>query len=132
MKTLIRCFCGFALGWFLYMVAMVLTVYDGLLSLIFQPFMGALFSGVFVGLAMLAGLILRVPRIKDIWRGAGWLVLVITATSLAVMIFHAQLGLQEELVNPETKQKIVTMSPLAGVICYFFAIFPIVNFPEKK
>jgi hypothetical protein len=114
------------------MVAMVLTVYDGLLSLIFQPFMGALFSGVFVGLALLVGLILRAPKIRDIWRSAGWWVLVITAASLAVMVFHAPFGLQDELVNPETKQKIVTMSPLAGVICYFLAIFPIVNFPQKK
>jgi hypothetical protein len=33
MKTLAKCFCALILGWLIYMVAMVATVYDGVLSL---------------------------------------------------------------------------------------------------
>jgi uncharacterized membrane protein YhaH (DUF805 family) len=132
MKTLAKCFCGFALGWLIYMVAMVLTVYDGVLSLIFQPFMAALFSGLFVAAALVLGLALRVPKIRDAWSNAGWWVLLITVASVAVMIFQAQLGLQTEFMNPETKEKMKTISPVAGVVCYFLAIFPVVNLPRKK
>ncbi|MEI6862572.1 MAG: hypothetical protein WCL04_10020 [Verrucomicrobiota bacterium] len=131
-KTLTKCFCGFVLGWLIYMVAMVLTTYDGVLSLIFQPFMAALFSCAFVVAALLVGLPLRAPRIREVWCGVGWWVLLITVAAIGVMIFHVQLGLQTELVNPETKEKMKTMSPAAGAICYFLAIFPIVNLPGKK
>jgi uncharacterized membrane protein YhaH (DUF805 family) len=132
MKTLAKCFCGFALGWLIYMVAMVLTVYDGVLSLIFQPFMAALFSGVVVGAAFVLGLPLRAPKIREIWSSVSWWALLVTVAAIGVMIFHAQLGLQAEILNPETKEKMKTMSPLAGVICYFMAIFPVVNLPGKK
>jgi hypothetical protein len=131
MKTLAKCFCGFVLGWLVYMVAMVLTVYDGVLSLIFQPFMAALFSGLFVAAALVLGLALRAPKIREAWSSAGWWVLLITVAAVAVMIFHAQLGLQTEFVNPQTKEKMKTLSPVAGVVCYFLAIFPVVNLPGK-
>lgn len=132
MKTFARCFCGFATGWIIYMVAMVLTVYDGLFSFIFQPFMAVLFSGIFVALSLIAGLPLRAPRIRNFWSRMGWCPLLVTAASIGVMTFHAQLGLQEKLTTPETNQTIMTMSPLAAVICYFLTIFPIVNLPSKR
>jgi len=132
MKRLAKCFCGFVLGWLIYMVAMVLTVYDGVLSLIFQPFVAALFSGLFVAAALVVGLALRAPKIREAWSSLGWWALLITVAAVAVMVFHAQLGLQTEFVNSETKEKMKAMSPAAGVICYFLAIFPIVNLPGKR
>lgn len=132
MKPVVKCFCGFVLGWFIYMVAMVLTVYDGVLSLIFQPFLAAIFSGVFVAAAFVLGLALRVPKVRAIWKSLGLWVLLITVAAIGVMIFSGQLGLQTELVDPQSKEKIRSMSPVAGVICYFLAIFPIVNLPERK
>ncbi len=131
-KILLRCGAGFAVGWVIYMVAMVLTVYDGGLSLIFQPIMAGIFSGVFVVGALLVGLPLRAPKIKEVWSHAGWWTLLLSFCAIGVMIFHAQLGLQTELVDPETKEKIKTMLPVAALICYFLSLFPIVNLPSKK
>ncbi len=130
-KTLLRCAAAFVVGWVIYMVAMVLTVYDGGLSLIFQPIMAGIFSGVFVIGALLVGLPLRAPKIREVWTHAGWLPLFISFGAIGVMIFHAQLGLQTELVDPETKGKVKTMLPVAALICYFTALFPIVNLPSK-
>ena len=96
MRTAARFFCGFALGWLIYMVAMVLTVFDGLLSLILQPFVGAFVSGFFVMLAFFFGLLLRAPRIREAWNGVGWWALLISAAAIGVMIFHAPLGFQAE------------------------------------
>ncbi len=58
--------------------------------------------------------------------------MILSFGAIGVMIFHAQLGLQTELVDPETKEQMKTMLPLAALICYFLAIFPIVNLPPKK
>lgn len=132
MKTLAKCFCGFVLGWLIYMVAMVLTAYDGITSLIFQPFMAAIFSGLFVAAAYVLGHALRVPKVREAWNSVGLWSLLLTAGAVGIMIFHAQLGLQTEMVDPESKEKFKTMLPVAAVVCYFFAIFPIVNLPERK
>jgi uncharacterized membrane protein YhaH (DUF805 family) len=132
MKTLAKCFCGFVLGWVIYMVAMVLTVYDGGLSLIFQPIMAALFSGVFVVAAFVIGLPLRAPKIRDAWSCVGWWALLISVAAIGVLIFHSKLGLEVDGVDPETKESMKMISPVAGVVAYLFAIFPIVNLPAKK
>jgi hypothetical protein len=60
------------LGWIVYMIAMMMTVYNGLLSLIFQPIMGALTSTIFVGEALLVGLIFRIPVIGKAWTSSRW------------------------------------------------------------
>jgi hypothetical protein len=132
MHTLAKCFCGFVLGWLIYMVAMVLTVYDGALSLIFQPIMAALFSGVFVAAAFVVGLPLRLPKIRDVWSRFSWWALLISAAAICVLIFHEKLGLEVDGVDPETKEQMKMMSPLAGLLSYFFAIFPVVNLPGKE
>ncbi len=130
-KTLFRCAAGFVVGWVIYMVAMVLTVYDGGLSLIRQPIMAGVFSVVFVVGALLVGLTLRAPKIREVWSHAGWWPLLLSFGSIGVMIFHAQLGLQTELVDPETKEMVKTMLPVAALICYFMSVFPIVNLPSR-
>lgn len=61
---------AFAVGWVVYMVAMVLTVYDGCLSLVFQPFMAAICSGLFVGAALLVGLVFKLPVLGRWWRSS--------------------------------------------------------------
>lgn len=42
MRRIISVIIAWVLGWLVYMIAMVLTVYDGILSLMFQPIMGAI------------------------------------------------------------------------------------------
>ena len=61
---------AFGVGWVVYMVAMVLTVYDGLLSMIFQPILAALWSGCVVSLSLLLGLVLRIPPVSRVWRAS--------------------------------------------------------------
>lgn len=131
-KTFLKCAAAFLVGWLIYMVAMVLTVYDGVLSLMFQPIMAGVFSGVFVIGALLAGLPLRAPKIREVWAHAGWWPLLISFGGIGVMIFHRQLGLQTELVDPETNERVTMMLPIAALIAYVATIFPIVNLPSKR
>ena len=130
-RDLVTAFSGMALGWLIYMVAMVFTVYDGALSLVFQPIMAAFFSLAFVLAALVVGLPLRIPAISRVWSRVGWWAVLISAASICVLIFDSKLGLRETVLDPDTKKPIETIKPLAGVLAYFFAIFPIVNLPRK-
>jgi hypothetical protein len=132
MKTPTKLFCGFVLGWLIYMFLMAATVYDGVPSLIFQPLIAAVFSGFFVAAALVVGLVLRAPKIREAWSSAGRWVLLITVAALSVIIFSAQLGLETEYVDPDTSDDVKAISPTAALICYFLAVFPIVNLPGKK
>jgi hypothetical protein len=123
---------AFAVGWVVYMVAMMLTVYDGLLSLIFQPIMGALWSGFVVVLSLLVGLVLRVDPISRAWNGSRrWAVLII-AVSLSVLIFGYFLGLTYVGINPETEAEVEMLHPTAAMICYFSLLFAIANWPVRR
>jgi len=123
---------GLALGWLIYMVGMVLTVYDGVLSLIFQPIMAALFSVVFVVAALIVGLPLRIPAVARLWGRLGWWAVLISVASIGVLAFGTRLGLREWVIDPDTKRPVETIPPLVGGLAYFFSIFPIVNLPRRR
>jgi hypothetical protein len=131
-KRLMRLIAGFILGWIIYMISMLLTTFDGVLSMIFQPFVGAFFSGVFVFMAFIVGLLLRIPFLHNSWSSLGWRVLFITVASLLLMIFNVQIGLSEINIDPETNMPVKMMMVVPAIVCYFMAIFPIVNFPNLK
>ena len=44
LARLIAMVAAFGLGWIIYMIGMLVTAYDGVLSLIFQPVMGLIVS----------------------------------------------------------------------------------------
>jgi hypothetical protein len=123
---------AFAVGWVVYMVGMVLTVYDGLLSLIFQPIMAGLWSGFVVVLSLLVGLVLRVRPVSRVWNGSrGWAVLIISV-SLFVLIFGYFLGLTYVGINPETEAEVEMLHPAAAMACYFSLLFAIANWPVRR
>lgn len=123
---------AFGTGWFVYMVGMVLTVYDGLLSLIFQPILAALWSGFVVALALLVGLLLRVQPISRIWNGSRRWAALIAVASVFILVFGYFLGLTHVGVNPETHQEITMLHPAAALAGYFFLLFSIANWPIRK
>ena len=124
-------FVAFAAGWMVYMVAMVLTVYDGLLSLIFQPIMAALWSAFAVFLSLLVGLVLRVGPLSRVWNGSRrWAALIIVA-SLFVLIFGYFLGLTDVGIEPESEAEVVILHPVAALTGYFLLVFSIANWPIR-
>ncbi len=59
-----------------------MTGYAGVLSLLFQPIMGILWSTAFLALAALGGLLLRIPPIGTRWRSSPLWAICITLISL--------------------------------------------------
>jgi len=120
------------LGWVIYMIGMLLTVYDGVLSLIFQPFMAALASGLTVGLALLAGVLLRIPILSRWWSSTALWAGLLGGISLFVLAFGYSLGLTYVGTNPETGNKVLTLHPTAAVAGYFFLLFAVANWPVRR
>jgi hypothetical protein len=124
-------FLAFGVGWVTYMVGMVLTVYDGLPSLVLQPILAALWSGGVVFLSLLVGLLLRVPPVWRAWHGSRLWATSIAGASLLLLVFGASLGLTYVGVDPETDHRIVMLHPAAALAGYFCLVFSIANWPVR-
>lgn len=120
---------GWMIAWVIYMIAMMITVYDGLLSLIFQPIMAALTSTLFVGAALLVGLVFRIPAVGRAWSGSWWWPGSLAAGSLLVLCLGSTLGITSLYTNPETGVSFTGIHPAAALGGYFLLIFSIVNWP---
>ena len=132
MRRLIAVAVALALGWIIYMIGMVLTVYDGLLSIVFQPLMGALTSGLFVSAALALGLVLRIPVLARWWTATWLWAALIGGASLLILAFGYFLGFTYVGTNPETGQSVVTLHPAAALGGYFFLLFAAANWPTRR
>jgi hypothetical protein len=121
-----------ALGWITYMIGMVLTVYDGLMSILFQPLMAAFTSGLFVSAALVLGLVLRIPVLARWWTATWLWAALIGGASLLVLAFGYSLGLTDTGTNPETGESVVTLHPAAALGGYFFLLFAAANWPTRR
>jgi len=134
MRYLLRFACALTawfVGWVVYMIAMMLTVYDGVLSLIFQPIMAALWSTVFVVAALFAGIVFRLRALGDIWRSSRiWAVAIICA-SLFTMCVGPYFG-WTETVKAEGGTLVTILHPDLALICYFGLLFAIANWPIRR
>jgi len=131
-KRLLAIFVAFVIGWFAYMIAMMMTCYDGVLSMIFQPIMEAIASSLFVGGGLLAGLLLRIPIIGKLWRSSWLWASGIALVSLLLMCFGSSLGMTEQFTDQETGRHWTGLHSGVGLTCYFTLLFALSNWPIKK
>lgn len=83
---LLRLPLAFAAGWIAYMIAMAMTVYDGLLSMIFQPVIGAIFTSLGLLFVTLSGCILLWAPVWRRWRIIGlWICLALLILGITAM-----------------------------------------------
>ena len=118
-----------ALGWLVYMVGVLLTMYDGILVLFVQALMAVLFSGVTVALALAVGLVLRVPALWHVWNSSRAWAVSILAASVGLLTLGYPLGLRFTATHPETGAELVMLHPAAAVCGYFGLLFAVANFP---
>ena len=122
---------AFSIGWIVYMIGMVLTVYDGMLSLILQPFMAALASGVCTAVALLVGRLLRLP-VSRWWRSTRLWAALLAGASLFTLAFGYFVGLTYVGTNPETGKQVLTLHPVEALTGYFFLICAGANWPVQR
>lgn len=123
---------AFFIGWIVYMIGMVLTVYDGMVSLILQPFMAALTSGACTVLVLLVGLLLRLPVVSRWWRSTRLWAVLLVGVSLFTLAFGYFIGWTQVGTNPETGEQVLTLHPVAALTGYFFLLFAVANWPVQR
>lgn len=131
-KRIVAVCAAFAAGWVTYMIAMMMTVYDGLISMIFQPFVAILCSGLCVLLALLVGLILRIPMLSRWWHSSRVWAVALMVISCLVLSLGSSLGITEVYTDHETGRQFTGLHSAAALSGYFVLIFAIANWPFRS
>lgn len=102
---------------------------DGALSLIFQPIMAAIRSGITVGLSLLVGLLIRIPMFGRWWNHSWKPAFLLAFGCLVLLVLGSSFGLAFAAMHPETRNEIVMLHPSAALIGYSGLVFAIANWP---
>jgi hypothetical protein len=132
MRRVLTILVAVATGWVVYMVAMMMTVYDGLPSMIFQPIMAVICSALTVGVGLVVGLLLKIPVLGRWWRATPITAAIFIVASLLVLCFGSTLGLSHTFTNPKTQEPIEGLRPDAALFGYFVLLFAIANWPLRQ
>ncbi len=114
-----------------YMVAMIVTVYDGLLSMLFQPIIGGVVASLAVLGSLAVGLVFRIPAIGRAWRAVWFVAPALAVASVVLMCFGSRWGLTTTFTEPETGVKTTGLLPEVGITSYLVMVFVIANWPLK-
>lgn len=124
----IRSIFAFISAWVIYMVVMMMTVYDGLLSLIFQPLMAALASAIVVAISLILYIAMKLTKIYKFWESLHLSPILLIACSV-ICVFSQNFGLNEMIINPETKENEIHILPAVAITCYQLVILSIFALP---
>jgi hypothetical protein len=116
---LVRLPLAFILGLAIYMIAMMMTTYDGLGSLILQPIVGSILTAIALAGLCVVGSPLLIKHIWNRWQRGGWFVLLISVAGLAALVLSWE-PYRVKVVVPETQTVVDTFHPtlsLAGWFC---------------
>ena len=129
-RRFVQAIVGFAVGWLVCFVESMLceTAYGGPFTTFVSFVMKFVFTGFAVGAALLVGLVLLIPGIRDLWKRVGLWSRLLSATAVCVIIFATKLGLRT--VEPISQYRMVPF--WIWSICLFCIVFPIVNFPKRR
>jgi hypothetical protein len=118
---------AFMVAWFYYMIAMMMTTYDGVLSMIFQPIIGAIFAAVGVAVCFLLGLPIRFIRsMCERWRGVWWLPLFFGAVGFVLMVMSWMLRVTVH--DPATGMDVQTFQPAMALTGWLLSVFAALHF----
>jgi hypothetical protein len=112
-----------------YMLAMAMTVYDGILSLMFQPIMGAIFTLIAIAVMSLVGLPIRLMRrLNAWWRKHWWIVFLIGTVAFLMMYASWMPQFRTMILDPETQTEVASFHPVLAVGGWLLTIFAVLHF----
>lgn len=123
---------GTAVGWIVYMTVWLRTDFHGGLKSIIQPFLAGIVSLIFVGMAFVVGLPLRIPVLRCLWSRIRFFSPLITAAGIVTIFCAEDLGLTHEVIHPETEEPEQGMMGLAYFLSFLALVFPWVNWPQRN
>ena len=118
-----------AVGVVYYMLAMAMTVYDGVLSLMFQPIMGTILTLTAIVILLVVGLpIRRLTRLHRWWRNHWWIALVSGLVGFIMMYASWQPEFRVQVLDPELNTLIDSFHPGLAVGGWMLTIFSVLHF----
>lgn len=128
-RRLIQAGVAFAVVWLVCLVESMLceTAWGGPFTILMSFILKFVFAGLAVAVALVLGLLLLIPGVRDLWRRIGYWSLLLSAVVLAVMIFASKLGLRT--VDPVSNHRLMPFG--IWCLCLVGIGFPIVNSPIK-
>lgn len=117
------------IGVFYYMVAVALFVYDEPLSIIFQPIIGLIITGLAIGPCLVAGLPIRLSKkINETWKKKWWISFVIGSLGFVLMAMSVMKGNQIEVYDSYLKQNVMTLNSRLSISGFLITIFAVIHF----
>jgi len=104
------------------------TAWGGPFTILISITLKFVFAGLAVAVALVAGLLLLIPGVRDLWRRAGYCSLLLSVVAIEVMIFASNLGLRT--VDPVSNYRMMPFGIWA--LCLVAIAFPIVNLPVRR
>ncbi len=120
---------AFAVGWMIYMIAMAMTVYDGILSLVFQPIVGSVATVLGLLALCIIGSPLLITGVWKHWRRLGWLVLLLSVMGVACFIASWHPSLRVKVLDPETNMMEDSFHPVLSIGGWLLAMFGVLFCP---
>lgn len=112
-----------------YMLAMVMTVYDGVLSLIFQPIVGFIITTIAIFSLLVIGLPIRFIRpINRWWRAHWWLTIGLAGTAFVMMCAAWLPMFRVQDLHPERNVMINSPNPILGLGGWLLTLFCVLHF----
>jgi hypothetical protein len=112
-----------------YMLAVAMTVYDGILSMIFQPIMGAIFSGIAILLLLILGLPIRfIKRINMWWKAHWWMPLFIGTAAFIMMILSWTPAFRIKVMDPDLGMMVDSFHPVLAISGWLLTLFAVLHF----
>jgi hypothetical protein len=125
----IRLPLAFVLGLVIYMIAMAMTVYDGALSLIFQPIVGSILTGLALFALCVFGSPLLIGGVWKRWQRVGWLVLLLSVAGIACFVASWHPSLRVQVLDPETNMMVDSFHPVLSIGGWLLAMFGLLFCP---
>lgn len=129
MTTIPQIAAAFIVGWCYYMLAMVMTVYDGVLSLIFQPIMGGILTAIAVLLMLALGLPIRLhSKLNRFWRSVWWLPIVLGTAAFIMMWLSCQPSFTTREYDPDFERDILVFHTVLAPAGWLLTLFSVLHF----
>src|SRR5690606_20692285 len=112
-----------------YMVAVAMTTYDGVLSLIFQPVVGAVITTIAIAFLTIIGLPIRCShRLNDWWRRHWWIVFVSGASGFVMMWMSYLPPFAVVVYDAEFEQNVKTFHVALVTTGWLLSVFSALHF----
>lgn len=118
------------LGIVAYLIAMSMTVYDGAMSMIFQPIVGLIFTGISCVVLTIIASPLLITRIWRVWQRLWPFPLLLAAAGVVSMIASWHPSLRVQAWDPELQMQFESFQPALAMGGWATMLFGILWLPK--